>query len=969
MILDKKHLKTIAAFLVIYVVFSVFAYNYFSQGSSPIIPYRLYEDQTYFPERSPYDTILEHVRIIAPTLSIAMVVGVLIFMFGPVAVMKTTAKFCVLSVLAVFLMTFFIDLRQFLIILFPLLSSYRLTSLLVKDDDIIEKVNVFFLLLCAQIVLVAQGLSLLNSLHAKGFLMVTMAVFLISLRFPVNFKASLVHDLKNTMSSWKKLLRTISQNKLLAVFCCSLLVSVFWRLHLIIYVQPNNPDGLLYHLSRIAYWLQHHSFRPFITHNLRQICFPFNAEILCLWTMVSSKLDYLCGFIQMICYLLSGTLVYKCCRKYLDCDMRVSLLTAFVWYALPQTVLQSTSVQNDLVVSYFVMFCLVYFLLGRSEEPRRLIFSGLALGLAVGTKASIWSFILPFSMVVLFFVFRRLISFKRCLLWTASFLISLILVGSYSYIQNYLTYGQVLGPEKFIDLHRIVSPSLKMCLSVFFEHLFDIVMNQCSLPFYISIFSDFYNDFAAGIGRAVFDLFHIPINLPGSFSEGGFFFNSWRHKFKIHEDFALFGIVGLIMVLLAFVIIIRGAFSFLLRKKFNFKYFIFSFLFVGFLLSFSFVKLYDPWSHRMLNIIFLTGIPILTMIFIRKGLFFKYLTQAVQIYMILFLIPLTFMNQLKPLTPYKRDIFGLRNVWKEKYGADLIKGLPPFEGGGWSRLTYNKDRIGTANMLRPQNEIFMRNFNKMVPPDARVGVILSFWQPDYLLFGEKFTRTIVPLNKENLVNTKCDYVIASQRVFKEKPQLLDLLLLKYKKDIYLGHAWSGKKMFLYVPLRDFAQISHGSHKKHFEERGQEKGLNFKYGLLDKEIRKHYPDGKLREIRNYRNGVRHGVRVKYLHDGSLKGEWNYKNDKLNGIVREYHANGQMWIERHYKNGKRDGRSRRYFSNGQLEVEAYYEQGKFEREYKEYYESGQMKRKGEYINNQIVWEKNYNENGQLISDETF
>ena len=137
---------------------------------------------------------------------------------------------------------------------------------------------------------------------------------------------------------------------------------------MILYVPPNAWDSLYYHLSRIAFWLQHQSLGYFYTHHIAQVAFPFNAEILCMWTMVASRADYLCGFIQFICYLLSGTLLYKCLRDYLKLERYPSAVVVGVWYVLPGVVLQSVTALNDLVVAYFIMFGLVYFLLGASQR-------------------------------------------------------------------------------------------------------------------------------------------------------------------------------------------------------------------------------------------------------------------------------------------------------------------------------------------------------------------------------------------------------------------------------------------------------------------------------------------------------------------------------------------------------------------------------------------------------------------------
>ena len=55
----------------------------------------------------------------------------------------------------------------------------------------------------------------------------------------------------------------------------------------------------------------------------------------------------------------------------------------------PQIILQSTTTQNDLVATFFFISTLYFLFLDLKIEGQTLILSGIALGLAVGTKATI----------------------------------------------------------------------------------------------------------------------------------------------------------------------------------------------------------------------------------------------------------------------------------------------------------------------------------------------------------------------------------------------------------------------------------------------------------------------------------------------------------------------------------------------------------------------------------------------------
>src|SRR4029079_15963200 len=63
---------------------------------------------------------------------------------------------------------------------------------------------------------------------------------------------------------------------------------------------PNNWDGMTYHLSRAAGWLQHGSLGRFDAHTERENIFPPNAEIQILFTFVSAHADRFAALPQLV---------------------------------------------------------------------------------------------------------------------------------------------------------------------------------------------------------------------------------------------------------------------------------------------------------------------------------------------------------------------------------------------------------------------------------------------------------------------------------------------------------------------------------------------------------------------------------------------------------------------------------------------------------------------------------------------
>jgi len=109
-------------------------------------------------------------------------------------------------------------------------------------------------------------------------------------------------------------------------------------------------------------------------------------------------------------------------------------------------------------------------------------------------------------------------------------------------------------------------------------------------------------------------------------------------------------------------------------------------------------------------------------------------------------------------------------------------------------------------------------------------------------------------------------------------------------------------------------------------------------------------------------IKEGVHKTYYANGNLKTEWEYKDGKRNGISRLYYKNGNLWVDAHLKNGKQFGKVKIYYKEGNLKSEGDYKDG--EGFGKGYYENGKLKVETYSKDNKTVWEKRYDEKGNLI-----
>jgi Dolichyl-phosphate-mannose-protein mannosyltransferase len=164
---------------------------------------------------------------------------------------------------------------------------------------------------------------------------------------------------------------------------------------------PNTHDSMTYHMSRVAHWAQSGSVEHYSTPIIRQLFQPPWAEFAILQFYMLAGGDRLANLVQWFSML--GSLVgVSLVAKDLGGDRRAQILAALVAATIPVGVVQASSSQNDYVAAFW-MTCLVVFVLRLNDQPRDgylrvwVLLAGSALGLALLTKATVYTFALPFA--------------------------------------------------------------------------------------------------------------------------------------------------------------------------------------------------------------------------------------------------------------------------------------------------------------------------------------------------------------------------------------------------------------------------------------------------------------------------------------------------------------------------------------------------------------------------------------------
>lgn len=571
--------------------------------------------------------------------------------------------------------------------------------------SVLERYVLFVILFCATIIFTAYSLSIFKLLSAHNFIIFHFLIFCLIF---------FIKHPQKTALRYQSILGPLRESAgiknnplvfvLLSGFCIFLITSFISGLM----VPPNNWDGMSYHLSRVGYWLQNRTLGTYVTQDTRQLYLLPNAEILVLWTMAFLKMDILAFMPQYISYLAIFILVFLFSR-FLEFKPAPALFAALLWSSVTEIMLEATSVQNDLVVTFFMLAGVYFFLKGLKNCAKSYLFaSAIALGLSLGTKATSL-FVFP-GLLLSGFLIIFCYSGQRSKLffhWFIYVFFSFLLFGSYIYFQNFMSYGFFLGPKAILEKHSTFS-----------------------------------------LVNAVNNLIHIGKRF---FDTSGLTFLKIPHFYKgvsFHEDSAGYGLVWVGLILPAAV--------YCLFKTRNIKkWFLLSCGF-SFLFFFSASLIEDPWMFRLL-IPFTAFVVPLTATFYQPTLGLNKKSKFHFIYLLIFVIfsliqtlTVAFCNPSKPI--YVLPSLQERKVFKNYLSFFQ---MDPFE----------KRYLPFSDLKLSEMAIFQK-LDEVSRGSDKIAIISSGTDWDYPAFGASLQRQVFPIIYstpqdviEQLENYDVDYLL------------------------------------------------------------------------------------------------------------------------------------------------------------------------------------------------------------------
>ncbi len=253
---------------------------------------------------------------------------------------------------------------------------------------------------------------------------------------------------------------------LLLALAVTMTITALANLIVIIGLEPANIDAIYYHLARIMYYLQHGNLHFFHSSNWAEVLHAKVSTVLMLYTYLIGGLNAkLTPLVQYAAYFVSVLAVYGCSRL-LGMSRRRSAFAALIFSLLTIVLMEAASAQNDLILTAFTG-CVLYFLLAYRavRTVKYLWLASIAFALALGVKGTMLLVLPSLLPVALFTLLPRkkkpltpqLAKLGLGALGCVFALLVITLPAGYS--DNLLRFGHPLGPKLVRTQHSFEGAS------------------------------------------------------------------------------------------------------------------------------------------------------------------------------------------------------------------------------------------------------------------------------------------------------------------------------------------------------------------------------------------------------------------------------------------------------------------------------------------------------------------------------
>ncbi len=338
------------------------------------------------------------------------------------------------------------------VILFAMIIAHLYFNYL-NTADVILCIALFYF---SFIVATEQFLGLLNIITVQNLLLINLLVLLASfllIRIK-NKRWDLTHDFRNGI-------RSFPYNRLVIFFISIILGFSLVKLFYNLINPPFGWDSLNYHFTFAVEWFKHKNLDTplVISDNPCPSYYPLNASLIYLWLIFPFKNVFLADLGQAPFFVLVFLAVYNICRK-LSVSKEYSLFAAVLMTITPNYFKQLSIAYVDVMLCAWFLLSLNFLLyLSRNFDFKNVTLFSFSLGMLIGTK----TIALPYSLILIiffiYFLFKKKFNLISFYLFMA-FLVFVAVVGSFSYIRNFIQTGNPLYPLTFKIFSKVIFPGV-----------------------------------------------------------------------------------------------------------------------------------------------------------------------------------------------------------------------------------------------------------------------------------------------------------------------------------------------------------------------------------------------------------------------------------------------------------------------------------------------------------------------------
>ncbi|MCZ2472103.1 glycosyltransferase family 39 protein [Aquirufa ecclesiirivi] len=635
--------------------------------------------------------------------------------------------------------------------------NYKVASK-ISNKNLEEILIIGFTIYTSSIILTGYGLSALDLWNSR-ILWAIVPFFITSLIYyffqrPVfafemehisAFKV-IGHAIQTTHQTYVKL--TGVERFIFACLFWSFLVVCALQITLVFNSPPNEWDSMTGHLNRVIYFLKQGSMSHFIGTNWNIDTYPRSFCSLQVYPfLMSGYNEYLFKLPNIGSYWIISFGIYGILKN-LGVKFKTRLFLSMLFLFLPNVLMQSITTETDIVLAAYLCSIVYYLVAYRKQEKTIYLYlAGLTFGLALSHKITfVFSFIpllilyaycfLPVIQKKAFFVFKHVI--------IAHLLGIVLFVAATGYISNFIHYGHPIGPPTATQ-HQSVERAGSLG-NLFVQGSRNVVrygfdlFNLDGLRNIMVV--EKLNHMMKTPFRVIDQGLHLGLERVTEFTIIPFTFDK---RFEFYNGSPIYGSIFIFIILPSILMFIRRP---------NWTQGLFLLAFAIHFATLAFTAAYDPWKGRYMISSAIYLFPLLG--YMASYIFERKHTWSVNLIfgMVVVIISLS-------------AIFTL--------GLN-IRALPFTAYGKKSILEL--DRISALTINRPDITKAYQNFEKLVPNNAIVALGTINDDFEYPLWGEKFSRKLIPLNPFEqgiqAIPAKADYLFFSKQVF--KPQQGDVRL-------------------------------------------------------------------------------------------------------------------------------------------------------------------------------------------------